>query len=364
MISYIKTLLTVAIAGIMLMSCDKPLPPQVDTLWKKEFTAAQQIIDTYDSIRTAIGDDNHGLHTKNMCHYVWNSGEYMFRCRGKNEDIYQLAQYFEELDLSDDSLKSFINCHNPERFADHYFTLKAMKRGDKFDDARDGLTITVFYPIRGLNHNDYNKLKEVFRSNNEVLHKVYLEKLRFPLGNSGCNEEMYSVQPIIKENVADSKLKEEILGLFERYSVLMPGRVAPTPDLKDVNGNTRTFAEFRGKVLVIDVWATWCSSCLAGMPKYMALRDKYKGNGNIEFITVSIDRSNVKKLWKSTIAKKGMEGMINLFPDCAEQSQFESDYHISGVPRYIVIDKNGNIVSAFAPPTGKGLEELITNTLK
>jgi hypothetical protein len=56
--------------------------------------------------------------------------------------------------------------------------------------------------------------------------------------------------------------------------------------------------------------------------------------------------------------------MLNLTPDCEEMSQFECDYHISGIPRYIVIGKDGNIVSAYAPPPGKGLNELIFNLLQ
>ena len=58
-----------------------------------------------------------------------------------------------------------------------------------------------------------------------------------------------------------------------------------------------------------------------------------------------------------------MNNILNLFPDCDEQSQFESDYHISGVPRYIVIDQEGKIVSAYAPPPSGGLEEIIEQTL-
>ena len=47
-----------------------------------------------------------------------------------------------------------------------------------------------------------------------------------------------------------------------------------------------------------------------------------------------------------------------------EESLFESEYHISGVPRYIIIDKQGNIVTAYAPPPGGGLEEHITRLLE
>jgi alkyl hydroperoxide reductase subunit AhpC len=100
------------------------------------------------------------------------------------------------------------------------------------------------------------------------------------------------------------------------------------------------------------------------MPDYIALRERYKENPDIEFITVSIDRSDVKASWLKTIERKRMEEMLNLIPDCSEESQFESEYHISGVPRYIIIDKQGNITSAYAPPPGGGLEEYIAGLLE
>ena len=128
----------------------------------------------------------------------------------------------------------------------------------------------------------------------------------------------------------------------------------------DAKGKEYTFAQFRGKIIVIDVWATWCSSCLAKMPDFIALRDRYAGHDDILFLTVSIDRSEARDSWLATIERRRMEGLLNLTPDCEFQSQFESDYHISGIPRYIVIDKEGCIVTAYAPPPGGGLDEVIT----
>ena len=130
-----------------------------------------------------------------------------------------------------------------------------------------------------------------------------------------------------------------------------------------MDGKEHTFAEFRGKTLVIDVWATWCSSCIKGMPKLLALHEKYKDDPRVEIITVSIDRTGDEKKWREAIVTHGLQGIVNLIPGKEDMSQFEVDYHISGIPRYIVIDKDGNIVDAFAPPVAGGLEEIIEKTL-
>lgn len=335
----------------------------IDSLWHKEFKSAGEIIETYVSIESSISKEQSRLHTWNMCHYIWNCGEYMFACRGKNTDIAMLPELYEEIDLDDINVKEFMDGRKMEKFCDHYFTLKAMKSGSSFDESRDGLTATVFFPIRKINANDYSKLKEVFSTGNDALHLVYLKKMKFPIANSGCTAEMLETKPLIEKNVADSKTKRDVLKLMNAYANIMGGKVAPCPTLKDADGKLHTFAEFRGKTLVIDVWATWCSSCIKGMPKLLALHQRYKDDPRVEIITISIDRTGDEAKWREAIEKHGLHGIVNLIPGKEEMSQFEVDYYISGIPRYIVIDKEGYIVDAFAPPAGGGLEEIIEKTL-
>ena len=334
----------------------------IDTLWQKEFCTAREIIENYCRIKETAGN-NAAIQLKNQCNFIWQSGEYMFRCKGKNADIKELAQYSEEIELDNGIIEEFMIERDTARFVDHYFTLRNMKRGDSFEDSRDGITITVFYHPRKMNCNDYAKLKEVFSCNNEALHIAYMKKLKFPFRNSGCDEEFYAIRPYIEKNVKESKLKSEIIALFDLYRNIMPGEKAPTPVLKDINGNEHTFAEFKGKILVIDVWATWCSSCLKGFEAYKQLSEKYKEQPDIAFITVSVDRKDAFESVKAVIERRGLKGLLNLVTDCEAESQFESDYHISGIPRYIIIDKEGKIVTAYAPSANTGMEEMINNLL-
>ena len=336
---------------------------RLDSLWQRKFTGAADIIALYDSVKHSIPEKENGTHTLNQCHYVWHSGEYMFSCRGKNDDIYQLPERSTELSFDNSVVAQFALTKKIGRFADHYFTLQAMKRGDSFNDARDGVTATVFYHIRALNENDYNKLRTVFSSRNNDLHKEYLERLKFPLQNSGCTQGLKSVEPLIEKNVADSPLKSEVLEFYKLFTRIMPGNPVPISVLKDPEGNEHTFEEFKGKVLVIDVWATWCHSCLTNMHKFTAMRNRFSKESDVCFITVSIDRSEDKEQWLHAIEKYDMTSMLNLFPDCEVQSQFESDFMISGVPRYIVIGKRGEIISVHAPSPGPEMASMIEKAL-
>ena len=332
---------------------------QFDSLWQRQFNDAGSIIALYDSIKQATAEEEENLHTLNQCHFVWNSGEYMFSCRGKNSDIFELPKHSTKLSFDDGIISQFTSKRKIDKFADHYFTLQAMKKGSSFDEARDGITATVFYPIRALNDNDYNKLHTIFNSKNNELHNKYLERLKFPLNNSGCTDGLKSVQPLIEKNVADSELKREVLAMYELFTRIMPGNPAPLSTLKDTEGNEHTFADYKGKVLVIEVWATWCHSCLANIHRFLGMRHWFKGESDVCFAAISIDRSEDKALWIETIEKHKMQSLINLFPDCAEQSQFESDFQISSVPRYIIIGKQGEIVSAHAPTPGPEMAAMI-----
>ena len=331
----------------------------LDSIWNRKFNDAEGIIALYDSIKQTTAEKSRGMHTLNQCHYVWHCGEYMFSCRGKNDDIYKLPKRSTELSFDNDVVAQFASTKKIGRFADHYFTLQAMKKGDSFNESRDGVTATVFYDIRALNENDYNKLRTVFTCKNNALHNEYLERLKFPLQNIGCTDGLKSIEPLIEKNVADSPLKTEILALYDIFTRIMPGNKAPISILKDTAGAEHTFEEFTGKVLVIDVWATWCHSCLTNMHKFTKMCQQFRNESDVCFITISIDRSEDKEQWLEAIAKNNMQDILNLFPDCEVQSQFESDFQISGVPRYIIIGKKGEIVSAHAPTPGPDMASMI-----
>ena len=123
----IRKTLIFSLLALLTISCKADI--QTDSLWNREFACAQDIIDTYTTIKRATKKNNKEQHILNQCHYIWQSGEYMFRCRGKNEDIALLPEYAQELELDNEMVSKFMEKHNVARFVDHYFTLQAMKRG-------------------------------------------------------------------------------------------------------------------------------------------------------------------------------------------------------------------------------------------
>lgn len=117
----------------------------------------------------------------------------------------------------------------------------------------------------------------------------------------------------------------------------------------------------RGKFTYIDVWATWCGPCKKEIPFMAQLVERFKGNDKVQFISISVDE-NVDA-WKKMIeADKPAWAQYNIHG--AVNAQFSKDWGITGIPRFIMIDKNGNIFAADATrpsneETAKTIEEQI-----
>ena len=137
-----------------------------------------------------------------------------------------------------------------------------------------------------------------------------------------------------------------------------PGQ--PSPEFQDYEnyaGGTTSLKDFRGKFVYIDVWATWCGPCRYEIPYLKELEKEYHDK-NIQFVSISVDTERSINLWRTTIEKDNLGGVQLLAPNDFK-SKFVQDYLITGIPRFILIDPEGKIVSYNAPrPSDKKLIDL------
>lgn len=142
---------------------------------------------------------------------------------------------------------------------------------------------------------------------------------------------------------------------------------APSPTFSNYenhNGGTSSLSDFKGKYVYIDVWATWCAPCKAEIPFLKKLEAQYH-NRNIEFISISVDDAktggsmeNARDIWKKMVTDKNLTG-VQLFTGNGFEADFIKSYIITGIPRFILIDPNGQIVNADAPrPSSQLIVEL------
>lgn len=142
----------------------------------------------------------------------------------------------------------------------------------------------------------------------------------------------------------------------------LDGSIAPSFNYENFAGGKTKLEDFKGKYVYIDVWATWCGPCLAEIPSLKKVEEKYHGK-NIEFVSISIDKLKDFEKWKSMVESKELGG-VQVLADNDWDSQFVKDLNIWGIPRFILIDPNGNIVKADAarpssPDLDKELDVLL-----
>ena len=338
---------------------------ELDEIWKQKFADANSILETYAKGKAAAPSRKSAESIYNDCYMVYQSGEYLVWTHGKKSDYGKLVEAMPRIDLNNEHVRTFMDKHDGATLVDHIFMFKALKKGEDIETARDGISFTtLFLNVKTPNHNDYDKLGTVFSGTNDKLQETYLKKLDFVFQNHGLTDGLLKLRPLIEKNVHDTPLKKDILDLYDKYAPLCGGHLVPNAGFMDAKGEKYTFADFKGKVIVVDVWATWCCSCLEKMPYYQSLRKEYEGNDDIVFLTVSIDQPKAYEKWKKTLTDSNMSGTLNLLPDRESKIHFESTFHIVGVPRYMVIDKEGRNVNLYATSPDKGLKSIIETALK
>lgn len=146
--------------------------------------------------------------------------------------------------------------------------------------------------------------------------------------------------------------------MHETLTRLGKGKASPVfTNYENFNGGKTSLADLKGKYVYIDIWATWCAPCKAEIPFLKALEKEYVGK-NIQFVSISVDKPEAHETWKNMVAAEQLGG-IQLYADNNFESQFILDYGINAIPRFILIDTEGNIVDANAPrPSDPKLKEL------
>lgn len=163
----------------------------------------------------------------------------------------------------------------------------------------------------------------------------------------GPNDRLDEFLSFFKEHSTD---EEDIAKMVETHASLqglMKGNVSPAFDYENYKGGNSTLADYKGKYVYIDVWATWCGPCKAEIPSLKEKEAKYH-DSNIEFVSISIDKKEAYDAWRTMVKDKELGGS-QLIADNAWRSNFVQDYKINGIPRFILVDPEGKIVSADAP---------------
>ncbi|RYE26633.1 MAG: TlpA family protein disulfide reductase [Sphingobacteriaceae bacterium] len=154
--------------------------------------------------------------------------------------------------------------------------------------------------------------------------------------NNGYDSYLAGEKKIIQEKVK------------ERLKRTMTSKAAPSFQVKDIQGNTVSLQNLKGKVVIIDFWANWCQPCKQSFPAVQTVVNNYQNDKDVKFLFVDTRESDKDYM---TNAKQYITDSRYTFtvlfdekdPKTNKQEMVANLYHVSGIPTRIIIDKKGNI---------------------
>jgi thiol-disulfide isomerase/thioredoxin len=121
--------------------------------------------------------------------------------------------------------------------------------------------------------------------------------------------------------------------------------------------------ENKGKVIYVDFWASWCAPCRMEMPTSLKLQNEYTDK-EVVFIYISIDHDFLE--WRQASKKEHIDGLkYNLLASQIKKSEISKKIDLKSIPKYLLFDKEGNLVNTDAPsPDSKEIKIKINKYLK
>ena len=152
---------------------------------------------------------------------------------------------------------------------------------------------------------------------------------------------------------ADDRIEfiEKKVEILKRFS---KGQPVPNFSLRSKEGNLVSLTDFRGKYVLIDFWGTWCGPCIAEIPHSQKLESEFVDK-DIAFVYISM-RDNEEK-WKKHVSDTKLKG-TQLFADKEESEQLEKEYDVRFYPSFLLLDKEGKIVTRRIRPSYNGKDVL------
>jgi len=119
--------------------------------------------------------------------------------------------------------------------------------------------------------------------------------------------------------------------------VVETGKKAPNFELPGLNGETIRLSDYRGQVVLVNFWATWCKPCQVEMPEFQAIYEKYRNDG---FTILGVNQAEPPELVRPYVEKGGYSGTFAL----DEKGKISERYGVYGIPQSYLIDRDGKVV--------------------
>ncbi len=207
---------------------------------------------------------------------------------------------------------------------------------------------------------DSVKMKEL----EDKFETLYNEQETYQLNFAKTHPSSY-VAPVVFRRVIYNRSLDELKDVFNSWTPevqasatniadfiaamenVQPGKQAIEIAGKDQNETDVTLSGLKGKVVLLDFWATWCRPCRASLPHVKEIYEKYKDKG-LEVLCVSLDHD--EEAWKEFIdtSGQGLEKYHHVYErGCGWESKDAANYAVKSIPAKFLIDRDGKIIGKY-----------------
>jgi peroxiredoxin len=262
----------------------------------------------------------------------------------KNDNSFKVSENFPQLynNLNLTNEKLLIH-YNYLFYVNSYLKIKIaekLKKNPDLDEVITGLEITN---------------EEI--DNNAIKERLIFWRYKWDFVKSKNIDKAYQKFNLIVKN---EKYQDIIRNKYLKIKKIGKGDIAPTFKFVDKDDSLVSLSDFKGNIVYIDIWNTYCKPCIVEIPKFEKLKNRFSKK-KIKFVSICVN--SPKENWKKMIEKKNLTG-IQLFSKESNGEFFEK-FMFNSAPRYILIDKKGKIVESHAgKPSDQKLIDEIERLLK
>lgn len=254
-----------------------------------------------------------------------------------------------------------------EALPDTYFAFleDAADFRDEHTRSRDYFTFVSMYvehkaePAEGVSRNKlhFEAARELLpgKSREIAQAQIVISALSF-----GDFEEGLALYRQFSESVVSTDVAEIVAAEYEIQKALSPGMPAPGFTLTNIDGDEVSLDDYRGKVVYLDFWASWCGPCLQQIPYAKELKTRMADQEDLVFLYVSVDTD--EEAWRNMVADREIEGVHVNVPGFSHE--VPQSYNLRGVPTFYVIGRDGKIFDNRPPrPSQENVDEVLLSAL-
>lgn len=272
------------------------------------------------------------------------------------------------LPLMDERL---MNSPSYRAFLGNYIRYHASEQNSfvKFTDYSEMLEREYNYALRSLSGEPFSYwlAHELFNYCDKAAPETVRKLHRVLMQTDAKGDYVKPVTIRCQAEISAKEVKKEIPKLDDEIREKTPkakdtGKRNQPFTLIDLKGNKVYLEDFKGKVLYVDFWASWCAPCRQQFPYARELHKMLSPEHlrQVVFLYISID--NDEATWKKAVEKNGIQG-FNTYSPGGWNSSAVTHFGVHSIPRYMLIDKNGNIADPHAKRPSSG-QEIINDIVK